>query len=50
MTAEVLRIIERDGKVAKGKDPNLSDDRLRKLYQTMVQARILDDRGLALKR
>ncbi|MAB81799.1 MAG: pyruvate dehydrogenase (acetyl-transferring) E1 component subunit alpha [Planctomycetes bacterium] len=50
MTAEVLRIIERDGKVAKGKDPNLSDDRLRKLYQTMVQARILDERGLALQR
>ncbi len=50
MTTEVLSIIEKDGKVAKGKDPNLSDDELHALYRTMVQARILDERGLALQR
>jgi pyruvate dehydrogenase E1 component subunit alpha len=50
MTSEVLSIIETDGKVAKGKDPNLSDERLRELYATMVKARIMDERGLALQR
>ncbi len=50
MTTEVLSIIENDGKIAKGKDPNLSDGELRTLYCTMVQARILDERGLALQR
>ena len=50
MTFEVLTILEKDGKVKKGKEPDLSDDRLRKLYETMVQARIMDERGLALQR
>jgi 2-oxoisovalerate dehydrogenase E1 component alpha subunit len=50
MTAEVLRIIEGDGKVAKGKDPNLPDEHLRNMYRAMVQARLLDERGLALQR
>jgi 2-oxoisovalerate dehydrogenase E1 component alpha subunit len=50
MSAEVLSIIETDGKVAKGKDPNLTDDQLRKLYQTMVCTRIMDERALALQR
>lgn len=50
MSTEVLSIIEKDGKVAKGKDPNLSDDDLRKLYATMMQARIMDERALALQR
>jgi 2-oxoisovalerate dehydrogenase E1 component alpha subunit len=50
MTSEVLTIIESDGKVAKGKDPNLSDDQLKELYETMVKARIMDERGLALQR
>jgi pyruvate dehydrogenase E1 component alpha subunit len=50
MTSEVLTIIETDGKVAKGKDPNLSDDQLKELYETMVKARIMDERGLALQR
>ena len=50
MTPEVLTVIEKDGKVKKGKDPNLTDDRLHKLYETMVQARIMDDRALALQR
>ncbi len=50
MTPEVLTVIEKDGKVKKGKEPNLTDDRLCKLYETMVQARIMDDRALALQR
>jgi 2-oxoisovalerate dehydrogenase E1 component alpha subunit len=50
MTSEVLTIIETDGNVAKGKDPNLSDDQLKELYETMVKARIMDERGLALQR
>jgi 2-oxoisovalerate dehydrogenase E1 component alpha subunit len=50
MTPEVLTILEKDGKVAKGKDPNLSAERLRKLYATMVQTRIMDERALVLQR
>lgn len=50
MTSEVLTIIETDGKVAKGKDPNLSNDQLKELYETMAKARIMDERGLALQR
>jgi len=50
MTFDLLTILEKDGKVKKGKEPALSDDRLRKLYATMVQARIMDERGLALQR
>ena len=50
MTSEVIKIIETDGKVEKGKDPNLSDDRLRELYMAMVSARIMDERALALQR
>ena len=50
MTSKVLTIIEKDGKVAKDKDPNLSGEELVKLYQTMVRTRVLDERGLALQR
>lgn len=50
MTFEVLTVLEKDGKVKKGKEPNLTDARLRKLYETMVQTRIMDERGLALQR
>ncbi|MHC4815688.1 MAG: pyruvate dehydrogenase (acetyl-transferring) E1 component subunit alpha [Planctomycetota bacterium] len=50
MAANALTIIEKDGKVHKDKDPNLSDEQLLELYAVMVQTRILDDRGLALQR
>ncbi|MBK8978361.1 MAG: pyruvate dehydrogenase (acetyl-transferring) E1 component subunit alpha [Planctomycetes bacterium] len=49
-TSELLTIIEKDGRAAKGKDPNLSADDLRRLHRTMLAARILDERGLALQR
>ena len=46
MTTEVLTIIEKDGKVAKGNDPNLSDDELRTLYADHGAPRaIMDERG-----
>ncbi len=50
MTTKTLMIIEKDGRAAKDKDPNLSPEVLRKLYRTMVQARIMDERALALQR
>ena len=50
MTDKALMIIEKDGKAAKDKDPNLSAEVLRKLYVTMVTTRIMDDRALALQR
>ncbi len=50
MTTKVLTIIEKDGKAAKDKDPNLSAEELRDLYRVMVTTRLLDERGLALQR
>lgn len=50
MTTKALMIIEKDGKAAKDKDPNLSPEVLRKLYAAMVQTRIMDERALALQR
>lgn len=50
MTAQPLSVMDADGKVAKGKDPNLAPEQLRTLYKTMVLTRTLDDRGLALQR
>ena len=50
MAAKALSIIEKDGKVQKDKDPNLSSEQLRELYAVMVRTRILDERGLALQR
>ena len=50
MTSEALMIIEQDGRAAKGKDPNLSAEELRRLYRTMVAVRVMDERALALQR
>jgi len=50
MSTEVLTIIEKDGKAAKGKDPGLSADQLKTLYRTMVMTRIMDEKGLTLQR
>ncbi|MCA8942810.1 MAG: pyruvate dehydrogenase (acetyl-transferring) E1 component subunit alpha [Planctomycetes bacterium] len=50
MTTKLLTIIEKDGKAAKDKDPNLSDAELRRVYRTMVQTRIMDERALTLQR
>ncbi len=47
---KLLTIIEKDGKAAKNKDPNLPPEQLKRLYQIMVQTRIMDDRALALQR
>lgn len=49
-TQPPLSILQKDGKTAKDKDPNLPADQLKRLYETMVAARILDERGLALQR
>ncbi len=50
MTTKTLTIIEKDGRTAKDKDPNLPPEQLEKLYRVMVQTRILDERALALQR
>ena len=51
MTAtNYLTIIEKDGKAAKGKDPNLAPDQLRRLYEVMVMTRTMDERALVLQR
>ena len=47
---KLLTIIEKDGKAAKNKDPNLPGEQLKKLYRVMVATRILDERALALQR
>ncbi len=47
---DVLTIIEKDGKAAKDKDPNLPADELKNLYRIMVMTRTLDERSLALQR
>ena len=39
-STELLTIIEKDGRAAKDKDPNLSDAELKRLYATMLAARI----------
>ncbi len=51
MTAtKYLSIIEKDGKTAKGKDPNLKPEQLKKLYETMLLTRTMDERALVLQR
>jgi 2-oxoisovalerate dehydrogenase E1 component alpha subunit len=50
MSTELLTILDHDGKVQKGKDPNLPAVELQKLYRLMVATRAMDDRGLALQR
>jgi len=50
MTTKALMIIEKDGRAAKDKDPNLSPEVLRMLYSTMVATRVTDERALALQR
>ena len=43
-------IIEDDGKAQKDKDPNLPKEQLRRLYEVMLSARVMDERALALQR
>ncbi|MCC6672128.1 MAG: pyruvate dehydrogenase (acetyl-transferring) E1 component subunit alpha [Planctomycetes bacterium] len=51
MTAtKYLSVIDKDGKVAKGKDPNLDAEELRRLYRVMVTTRVMDERALVLQR
>ncbi len=50
MTEKLLTIIEKDGKVAKAKDPNLSREELEQIYTAMVMTRVMDERGLVLQR
>jgi len=46
----LVRVLEDDGSVAKGKDPNLPDKTLLFLYEQMVQVREFDRRMLMLQR
>jgi TPP-dependent pyruvate/acetoin dehydrogenase alpha subunit len=46
----LVRVLEDDGTVAKGKDPNLTKDVLLFLYEQMVQVREFDRRMLMLQR
>ena len=50
MTNQPLTIIEKGGKAAKSKDPNLTPEQLRNLYRIMVMTRVMDERALALQR
>jgi 2-oxoisovalerate dehydrogenase E1 component alpha subunit len=50
VSSKPLTIIEKDGRAAKAKDPNLSADELRELYRLMVMTRTMDERGLVLQR
>jgi pyruvate dehydrogenase E1 component alpha subunit len=47
---EKLSIIDENGKADKKVMPEISDDMLKKMYQFMVQERIMDDRILKLQR
>jgi pyruvate dehydrogenase E1 component alpha subunit/2-oxoisovalerate dehydrogenase E1 component alpha subunit len=46
----LVRVLEDDGSVAAGKDPNLADETLLYLYEQMVQVREFDRRMLMLQR
>ena len=46
----LVRLLEDDGSVAKGKDPGLSEETLLYLYEQMVQVREFDRRMLMLQR
>ncbi len=46
----LVRLLEDDGAVAKGKDPGLDEDTLLYLYEQMVQVREFDRRMLMLQR
>ena len=46
----LVRLLEDDGSVLKGKDPNLPKDTLLFLYEQMVQVREFDRRMLMLQR
>jgi pyruvate dehydrogenase E1 component alpha subunit len=48
--AGLVRVLEDDGTVAKGRDPALPVDTLRMLYEQMVQVREFDRRMLMLQR
>ena len=50
MTADLVSILDKDGKAQKGKDPNLPKEELQLLYRLMVSTRLLDERGLAMQR
>ena len=48
--AGLVRVLEDDGTVIPGNDPNLPEDKLRFLYEQMVQVREFDRRMLMLQR
>ncbi|MBI5849612.1 MAG: pyruvate dehydrogenase (acetyl-transferring) E1 component subunit alpha [Planctomycetes bacterium] len=47
---EPFSILEADGKAGRDKDPNLTPELLKRLYEVMVTTRVLDERALALQR
>jgi pyruvate dehydrogenase E1 component alpha subunit/2-oxoisovalerate dehydrogenase E1 component alpha subunit len=49
-SAGLVRLLEDDGTVVRGKDPGLADDTLLFLYEQMVQVREFDRRMLMLQR
>ncbi|MBX3464958.1 MAG: pyruvate dehydrogenase (acetyl-transferring) E1 component subunit alpha [Planctomycetes bacterium] len=50
MPTGLVRLLDDDGMVARGKDPNLAEPVLRFLYEQMVQVREFDRRMLMLQR
>ncbi len=50
MSADLVTVLDKDGKATKGKDPGLPKEELLRLYRLMVATRLLDERGLAMQR
>ncbi len=46
----LFTVIEEDGKVAKGRDPNLPEEECLRLYRAMLMTRVMEDRALNLQR
>jgi pyruvate dehydrogenase E1 component alpha subunit len=50
MTTQVLQVIKTDGTAQKTLEPMLDSETLKKMYRTMVQVRVLDEKGMLLQR
>ena len=47
---KVLSLIDREGKVARSRDPGLDKDELLELFRTMIRTRVMEERALVLQR
>ncbi len=49
-SGSILQVISLEGKVEKGREPELGEEQLRRMYEAMVLTRLLDGKGLNLQR